>query len=157
MAKPRKANGLRAVAVSVNQVVRPMCRKRGLADAGLINDWPHIVGKELAGQCQPQRLVRKRGADGGTLHILVAGPLALELQHLAPQVMERINGYFGYRAVDRLTLHQGPINRRAVRPKPARPEPPVPPDLAAQAEAIEDPDLKRALLGFGRQVLASRG
>ena len=120
MAKPRKANGLRSVAVSVNQVVRPICRKRGLADAGLVNDWPTIVGRELAGQSQPQRLVRKRGADGGTLHILVAGPLALELQHLAPQVIERINSYFGYRAVERLSLHQGPIKRPTKPEKPSR-------------------------------------
>ncbi len=153
MSKPRTAKGLRAVATSVNKVVRPIWKKRGLAEAGLVTDWPAIVGPDLAAQCHPQRLVRRRDDSGGTLHVVVAGPLALELQHLAPQVIERINTYFGYRAVARLSLHRGPIIRP---PRPAEPprELPEPPGLADRLVEVDDPDLRRALQSLGRAVLA---
>ena len=50
------------------------------------------------------------GGRGGTLHVRVgSGALALELQHLEPVVIERINTYFGYRAVERLKLVHGPL------------------------------------------------
>ncbi len=156
MPKPRDAKGLRAVATSVNKVVRPIWRKRGLADASLVTDWPAIVGPDLAGQCHPQRLVRKRDDSGGTLHVVVAGPLALELQHLAPQVIERINAYFGYQAVGRLRLHQGPIKRPTQQRKPV-PETSEPPGLADRLTSVDDPDLKRALHSLGRAVLARKG
>ena len=153
MSKSRNAKGLRAVATSVDKIVRPIWRKRGLAETSLVADWPAIVGPDLANQSHPQRLVRRRDDSGGTLHLVVAGPLALELQHLAPQVIERINTYFGYRAVARISLHQGPIKRP---PRPAKPrrELPEPPDLADRLVEVEDPDLRRALHGLGRAVLA---
>lgn len=151
---PRNAKGLQSVARSVNTVVRPLWRKRGLADADLVNQWGDIVGPDLAAQCHPQRLARRSGDDsGGTLHIVVAGPLALELQHLAPQVIARINTYFGYAAVGRLALHQGPLKRPKPTPK-TRPALPDPPALTAQLAGVDDPDLKRALHGLGRAILA---
>ncbi len=153
MPKSRNARGLRALATSVDKVVRPIWKKRGLAETSLVADWPAIIGPDLASQSHPQRLVRRRDDSGATLHIVVAGPLALELQHLAPQVIERINTYFGYRAVARLSLHQGPIKRR---PRPAEPprQLPEPPGLADRLVFVEDPDLRRALHGLGRAVLA---
>ncbi len=153
MSKSRNAKGLRAVATSVDKIVRPIWRKRGLAETSLVADWPAIVGPDLANQSHPQRLVRRRDDSGGTLHLVVAGPLALELQHLAPQVIERINTYFGYRAVARISLHQGPI-KRPPRPAPAPRELPEPPGLAERLVFVEDPDLRRALHGLGRAILA---
>ena len=152
MSKSRNAKGLRAVATSVDKIVRPIWRKRGLAETSLVADWPAIVGPDLANQSHPQRLVRRRGDSDGTLHLVVAGPLALELQHLAPQVIERINTYFGYRAVARISLHQGPI-KRPPRPTPAPRELPEPPGLAERLVFVEDPDLRRALHGLGRAIL----
>jgi hypothetical protein len=154
----RQARGLLAVATQLNRVTAAVRRKRGLSEAGLIAGWAAIVGDSLAAECAPQRLARGPDGTGGTLHVRVTGPLALELQHLEPLVIERINGYFGYRAVARLTLHQGPLDRR---PRPRKPVPPAPDaDSAARLEAqlagVEDEALRAALARFGRGVLARR-
>jgi hypothetical protein len=84
----------------------------------------------------------------------VSGALALELQHLEPQVLERINGYFGYRAVGRLKIYQGPV------PGPPTPHPPPAPPPTAEAEAeigdllssVEDDGLREALRGLGHSL-----
>ena len=133
-----------------------MRRRRGLTEAGLIADWAAIVGDSLAAECAPQRLVRGADGVGGSLHVRVTGPLALELQHLEPLVIERINGYFGYRAVARLTMHQGPLAARHSRRRPPRPQPDASAEarLAPMLAGVEDEDLRAALERLGRAVLA---
>ena len=161
-AKPtrgRRASGLRAIAATLPGATRRLRQRRGLAQSALFQDWPAIVGDVLATQCYPQRLVRGAAGAGGTLHLGVAGPLALELQHLAPQVIERINTYFGFAAVARLTLHQvAPLAPRQ-RDEPADTHP-TPDPAAAQAldsrlRAVSDPELRAALDRLGRAVLAA--
>ena len=81
-----------------------------------------------------------------------------ELQHMQPQVIERINGYFGYQAIGRIALQQGPIGTS----KPARRKPAPPPSsedaaaLAAQLEDIADDELRQALDALGRGILGRK-
>ncbi len=155
---PRRA-GLRALAVSLPRVTKRLFGKRGFAEGGLAADWPGIVGAELATRCRPGKLAFARAAERreGTLTLRVEAPFATEVQHLAPQIMERINGYFGYPAVARLRLKQVPYS-----PGPAldmnsgsdrtAPETEITPELAARLEAVEDPELRAALGRLGRAL-----
>ena len=155
---PRRSKSLRAVAVEADRVTGPIRKKRGLADAALISDWPDIIGAALAAECVPLRIARGPDGTGGTLHIRVSGALALELQHMQPQVIERINGYFGYQAIARIALQQGPIGARKPAPR-KRATPPSDEDaaaLAVQLDGIVDEDLRRALEALGRGVLGRK-
>lgn len=158
--KPAKRGlGLRSVAASVEQVTGALHNRQGFAEPALIRGWAEIVGPDLAAQSTPIRLVR--GKDGGTLHVRVSGPLALELQHLQPQVLQRVNGYFGYRAVNRLALRQGPA--ATPRRQPPKRNKPAPlserqqADLDAQLSTVTDPELRAALARLGRQVISHNG
>ncbi len=152
--RPRRA-GLRALAVTLPRVTKRLFGKRGFAEGGLAADWPGIVGAELAARCRPGKLAFARAAERreGTLTLRVEAHFATEVQHLAPQIMERINGYFGYRAVARLRLKQVPY-----RPGPKRnrtapvPTPEITPELAARLESVEDPELRAALGRLGRAL-----
>lgn len=152
----KRAGGLRAIGAESSRATAPIRRKRGFFEASVFSDWRDIVGDDLASQCVPMRLVRGPEGEGGTLHVKATGPLALELQHLEPQVIERINSFYGYRAVAGLRLHQGPISVPA-RPKPVKPAQADAADLAqldANLAAVDDPELRRALRDFGESVLA---
>lgn len=154
----RRNKSLRAVAAEADRITAPIRKKRGLAEAALISDWRDIIGEALAGECVPLRLARGPDGTGGTLHIRVSGVLALELQHLQPQVIQRINGYFGYQAIARLALHQGPVTtrKRAARPPVPPPSPEEETALAAQLDGIEDEGLRQALEALGRGVLGRK-
>ncbi len=149
--------GLRALAAALPRVTKRLFGTRGFAEGGLAADWPGIVGTELAGRCRPGKLAFARGAErrNGTLTLRVEAPFATEVQHMAPQIMERINGYFGYGAVARLRLQQVPYRPA---PEPDQPGPaPAPgaetsPELAARLEAVEDPELRAALGRLGRAL-----
>lgn len=148
----------RSLAAMLPKIARPAFGKRGFVEAGVLTDWPVIVGPVLAAETRPMKLSFPRGGRvDGTLQIRVTSAFSTELQHLAPLVIERINRYFGYGAVARLTLSQGPVIRppRNKRQKMSDPEPEALRRLESRVAAIEDEELRVALTGLGRHV-ASR-
>jgi hypothetical protein len=106
--------GLTTLGQSIDRITSPALRRRGFAEAAIVTRWDEIVGRPLCDHSRPFRVVFPRGERrGGTLHLTVSGAFAPEVEHLSPQIVERINTYFGYRAVDRLTLHHGRIDQRS--------------------------------------------
>jgi len=132
--KPRRKRGIpTAVGAYVPGVTRAAFEAHGFPSASILSDWPDIIGAEFADITCPERLVWPRGAEpcadeeggakrrtqhrraGATLVLRVDGPRSLEVQHIAPQLLERINIYFGYRAVSQLRIVQGPVHHEAAR------------------------------------------
>jgi len=157
----KRGGGPRPLAASLGGVAKRTLGRRGFAEGGLIADWRAVVGAELAASCWPDRISFPPGKkDGGTLRVRVAGGLATELQHLVPQLLERINGHFGYRAIDRVSILQAPpsagqTRRPAAGPRPtARMEPQGGDDLAVALSAVEDPDIRAALARLGRAMIS---
>ena len=143
----------------LNRVLDPAARRRGLAEAKLLTEWPTIVGPWLAARCQPVRLSHGAGGSGGALTVHVAGAAALELQHSEPQVVERINDFFGYPAVSRLRLIQAPRPRAVGRVLPVGSRHLSEADeaeIATTVHGIGDPPLQAALAGLGRTLRIRR-
>ena len=155
-----RGRGPRALAAMLPRVAGQALRRRGFTEAKVVTDWADIIGVELARETMPERLSFAKGSDaGGTLRIRAAGPLALELQHLEPLVIERINRYFGYAAVAKLSFVQAPLSHAARRPKPAPPAALSPDEskrLGAALEDIESEALRAALSRLGRAVIAGQ-
>jgi hypothetical protein len=158
MKTKRQASGPLGLAASLAKVTRAVFRRRGFTVAAVLTQWPAIVGDELARSSCPEKLSFPPGSGGeGTLHVRAADAIALELQHLAPQILERVNTYFGYRAVARLAIAQGPLPER--RPRRRRPprdlEPGEERALDDALTGTADEGLKAALRGLGRAVGAN--
>jgi hypothetical protein len=142
----------------------PALRAQGFAAADVILAWPDIVGDRLAAFTQPVKLEWKRKAPGresgarpdpGTLVVRVEGAFALEMQHLAPQVVERVNAHYGWRCVGKLVLKQGPVRRLPAPRRPARPLSEAERVRVDSALApIAEDRLRDALSRLGRAVLA---
>ena len=142
-------------AVTAPWLAKPAA-KRGLRDARLLGEWPSIVGEELAGRTRPERLDR-RGRDG-VLRLTVAPGWAVEVQHLEPLILQRINQFFGAGVVTRLALKQGVVSapagpQRAERPPRRQPTPEQEQALADACATVEDEELAAVLERLGRQVL----
>jgi hypothetical protein len=156
----RRGGGLRRLPDLLGKVLDPASRRRGLAEAGVLTDWPRIVGEALAARCQPVKMTASNRGHGGILHVHVAGSAALELQHSEPQLLERINSYFGYPAVARLRLIRAPLALPRHGPATAAVAAPATLDAAAQAEIeavvqpVADDALRAALSGLGAALKA---
>ena len=93
----------------VPKLTRAAFRNRGFHQASILTDWTDIVGVEMAAKSCPEKISRD-----GVLMLRVDGPIALEIQHLEPQLLERIATHFGYRAVVRIAIRQGPLPQGVV-------------------------------------------
>jgi len=148
--KPRARSpyGPQPLGALIPRLTRPAFRKKSPGGAQLLADWAEIVGPALSAVTVPRRFA------SGTLTIACAGPVAMELQHLAPQLIGRINGHLGQVLVRQLRFVQQAAERPAA-PLP-RPEVPLPPRVAETIEAIPDEGLRAALAKLGRGVYRKR-
>jgi hypothetical protein len=116
--RPRNASPL---ADLVGKTVGDAFARQGFAAVEIVTHWQEIVGDDLAKRSEPIKLVWPRRDDPdsqGVLQIRVEGAYALEIQHLQPVIIERVNRYFGWRCIARLAIRQGPVVARRKRPAP---------------------------------------
>jgi len=159
---------MRPLAATLPAVTRAALGKRGLALAALLAEWEAIMGPGLAAATAPIRLVRERpqGREspedaGAVLELRAEGAAAVEVQHREPRILERINAHFGYRAVKRLKLRQGPAGfarraRDSAVPPIRRPGAAEERALFRQLEGVGDESLRDALAGLGRAVIGKQ-
>ena len=114
MARPKPLADL------IDACLGPALAAQGFAASDIIVAWPEIVGERLARFTQPLRIEWPRGSAGrdrdarpepATIVVRVESAFALEMQHLAPVVLERVNAHYGWRCVGRIVLKQGPVKR----------------------------------------------
>ena len=151
----RKRRAARPLADLVGECVNQAFSRQGFAAVEIVTHWEDIVGPELARRSEPMRLYWPRRDDPdsvGTLAVRVEGPYAIELQHLAPVVMERVNRYFGWRCVGRIAIRQGPVTPRAAPPATREPEPAAVDEITRELGTFEDASLRRSLARLGALV-----
>jgi hypothetical protein len=149
-----------AVALSTltSRVLAGSFAKQGFASAELVTRWPDIVGAEIATHAEPIRMQWPRSSgeerQGPAVLVLrVEGPAAIEIQHLAGAILERVNRFFGWQAVDRISMRQAPLRRP--KPRAARHLDPAETARIAATLPIEDEGLKQALARLGAAIKAS--
>jgi hypothetical protein len=156
MSKPGPISA-KPLSVMMGDVLTAAYAKQGFASRELVTRWSEIAGPQIAAHAEPLKIQWPRPVDGqpqdpATLVLRVEGPMALEIQHSSDVILERVNRFFGWHAVGRLALRQGPLSRR---PKPKRPPPPDPTTVAKVAEtlsAVEDDALRGALARLGASI-----
>lgn len=157
MTIPRKR--FRTIGADVEKIVKPILSGRGFGATTIVNSWVDVVGIVLAKHTFPEKISYPRGSRlGGTLHLRInSSAVALELQHLAPQLKDKINTYFGYRAIDHLKMVQGPIP--GIEPPQKKQKRSLNSDEKGKLEhslnMISDPELKAALADLGSSVIQS--
>lgn len=161
-APPPRRNGVREVGALLPDVGGMAFRRFGFSHSALIARWKEVVGPVYARWSVPESLRYPRGqAVGGTLTVRVEGPFALQLQHVSPQLVERVNRILGHNAVAKLKLVQGEVPR-----PPARPAPPPEQSVGAANLApltqqalsgVKDEGLREALQDLAAALAGSSG
>lgn len=154
------------IAGEIAATARAIFKARGFQQDHILRHWPEIVGHSLSNMSKPEKLVFPKQtasvgmarAEGATLTVRVDGPGALEFAHQEPQILERINSYYGYRAVTRIKLLQAPLPLPPLHPKRRIAALDAQEEAALQAETapIQSEALRAALEKLGRRVLGSR-
>ncbi len=150
---PRRKGGLLSFGVDVRRLVAPLLGRNGFVHADILAHWEDILGSVLARGVYPHRLVFPKGQrENATLHVkAVSGAYAMEFSARYPEILEKINAYFGYRAVFDIRVTQGALP--AVRRRRKPPEKPVPETVRIRVRrtvsVIEDDRLRGAAEELG--------
>jgi len=153
----RKRGGeARQIADLMPAIGRTAFRRFGFVQSSVVTRWPEIVGTAHARHCMPEsiRFAPGEKADG-ILQLVVTPAHAPLIQHVVPEIIERVNRFFGYRAVAKVKLRQGVVQA----PRPTGPAPlappalkPVPMDLGDSLRAVGDPELRAVLESLARSL-----
>jgi len=155
----RRSLRSRAVSELLPAVGGAAFRRFGFVQSSVVSRWREIVGERYAGISAPESIRFPHGGrSDGMLTVLVEGAHAPMMQHVAPEIMERVNRFFGYCAVARIHFRQSRIRPPSVKPAPAPPpDTPLSVELGDSLRAIVDPELRACLEALARGVGAGEG
>lgn len=142
----------RSVAELIPGAGQAAFRRFGFIQSSIVSRWKEIVGERYAAVSAPESIRFPHGKKSdGTLTLAVGRAVGPMMQHVEPEILERVNRFFGYNAVARITLRAGDLP--APRTKAARPElRPVPAELGDSLRAIADPELRAVLESLAQGV-----
>lgn len=157
--KPRtfqRARGGEARAVSdlMPEIGRAAFRRFGFVQSSIVSRWDEIVGSRYAKVSSPESIRFPAGKKAeGTLELVVESGHAPMMQHVLPEIIDRVNRFFGYAAVAKVRMRQGivattkaPVARAAPMLKP------VPLELGDSLREIADPELAAVLESLAKSL-----
>lgn len=143
------------IAELVPQIGRAAFRRFGFVQSNVVTRWPEIVGEAHAKVCAPEAIRFPPGEKSeGILELVVRPAHAPLIQHVIPEIIERVNRFFGYRAVARVKMRQGDVKpphdeSRAKAPPSLKP---IPMELGESLRDIGDPELRTVLESLARSL-----
>ena len=157
----------RAAGSFIPKLAAKAFEKYGFHSAEIMTAWARVAGADIAAFTEPERIKWPRGhaaqnsgdgsgaAEAATLVLRVDPARALDIEYRAGEIIDRINRYFGYRAIARLTIVQAPVTRTvagAASPRvvDAAAVPPAPVNASA------DPGVKNALERLWASIATER-
>ena len=156
MAKPGPISA-KPLSLLLSDVFSDAYARQGFAARELVTRWTEIIGSELSAHCEPLKMQWPRPVEGqpqeaATLVLRVEGPMALEIQHASDVILQRVNRFFGWSAVGRLALRQGPLSRKSRPTVPTAPDARSVEQVAQTLSSVEDEALRAALARLGASI-----
>jgi hypothetical protein len=154
--RPR-GGAARPIAELMPEVGRTAFRRFGFVQSSVVTRWPEIVGERHARICAPESIRFPPGEKSeGILQLVVVAAHAPIISHVIPEIIERVNRFFGYKAVARVKLRQGevkppPAGETTSAPPLLRP---IPMELGESLRDIGDPELRTVLESLARSLTA---
>ncbi len=151
--------GARPISELMPEVGRTAFRRFGFIQSSVVTRWPEIVGPAHARVCAPEAIRFPPGEKtDGILQLLVVPAHAPLIQHVVPEIMERVNRFFGYKAVAKVKLRQGEVKPPPATKSAAPPSlRPIPLELGDSLRDIGDPELRAVLESLARSLGENEG
>ena len=157
-AQPARAKRMRAVSELVPAAGGAAFRRFGFVQSAIVSRWREIVGPRYASVSAPEAIRFPPGRkSGGVLLLVVEGAHAPLMQHVTPEIVERVNRFFGYAAIEKVQFRQGLVQPVRAKPRPAEALRPIPVELGDSLRAVTDPELRACLESLARGLGSGEG
>lgn len=158
-AEPARARRVRAVSDLLPAAGGAAFRRFGFVQSSIVSRWTEIVGARYAAVSAPESIRFPPGKKSrGVLNLVVEGAHAPMMQHVAPAIAERVNLFFGYPAIERISIRQGAVQIAAANSRRAPPSlRPIPAELGESLREVADPELRACLESLARGLSSGDG
>jgi hypothetical protein len=173
-AEPARSKRARSVSDLLPLAGGAAFRRFGFVQSSIVSRWREIVGVRYAAVSSPESIRFPPGKKSrGVLTLVVEGAHAPMMQHVAPTIVERVNAFFGYPAVERVAFRQGIVQAARARSRqappslrpfvtgvsPDRPAAPceLPAELGDSLRTVSDPELRACLESLARGLAEGDG
>lgn len=151
----RRGGEARAVSDLMPEIGRAAFRRFGFVQSSIVSRWDEIVGPRYATVSTPESIRFPAGKKSdGTLELVVEGAHAPMMQHVVPEIVDRVNRFFGYSAVARVKMRQGTVIKKAEGSTAKAPPmlKPVSFELGESLREIGDPELQAVLDSLAKSL-----
>ena len=147
---------------SLNSIKKGFSNKFGRIEYIIISKWPEIVGSFFANHSEPEKISRffEKENDIGekiynhTLHVNVSSVAAIEFQHYKDKIIEKINIYFGYKAISSLKIKQNFITNKIIPKNQAKKEKIIinEAEIKKETNKIKNKNLENSVVKLGISI-----
>ena len=163
--KPKRTFIPQSIGDTLRKVNRNFSSKFGKIEFIIHSKWPDIVGSYFKIYSEPKNITRLPDYEndlGETiykshLNVNVAPAAALEFQHFKDTIIEKINSYFGYKAINDLRIQQNYLpkdedfNKNKSKMMPvSREESEL---ISNEIESLQNNELKDSLMKLGKNIV----
>ena len=96
--------GLRPFSSSIPRTLKKHLRKGGYNYSNIVDNWTKIVSKKISDACYPITVKMGKEMRDGTLVLNVVHGKEMEVEYEKNEIMDKINGFFGYNCISNVTL-----------------------------------------------------
>ncbi|MDC0161896.1 DUF721 domain-containing protein [bacterium] len=108
---------------TLSRINKNYSSKFGKIEFLILSKWTQIVGSFFADHSEPDKISRiteefnefDEPIYKNFLHVKVSPAAAVEFQHYKDTVIEKINSYFGYKAISDLRLQQNFVSEKKIK------------------------------------------
>lgn len=147
---------MRPLAYALKPITKKAFDGKSALFGKMIVEWPIITKGLGCEQAKPIKLNFPRGKNkGACLSLATSSSQAFTLQHVSPQILQRINQFFGYKAIEKINfIHQSvePIkSKKKSQLKTASPK--ILKQVENTLSFVDEGEMKKALVALGKSVI----
>ena len=167
--KDQRKKRVQKISETLGWVTKDFTTKFGKREFIIHSKWEEMVGDFFNEYTEPSRIENIKSNSElsdydyseGILHINILGPAALEFQHFNDKIIEKINSFFGYKAISRIVLHHVPYlkkinkiskindHKKKLTTKQKK-------SIEKATEGISSKKLEKALFKLGKSILGDK-
>lgn len=108
ISKEHRLTDLTGVGKTIRPLVKQILGKNAFIQIELMENWDEIVGEKLCRYVLPQKVsFNKDERTNGTLFLMVfGGAYAMEVENNKLNILQKINSFFGYEALNKIKIMQ---------------------------------------------------
>ena len=138
--------GLRPFSSSIPKVLKKHLKKGGYNYSNIVDNWTKMVDKKISDICYPKSVKIGKNMKDGNLILNVVHGKEVEVEYEKKEIMDKINGFFGYNCISNVTLkivHEKIENKKKFFPKIQNIS-----EIKEKIKKVENIELKSSLTNF---------